>query len=139
MDEVSHISHANLHSSDAHVLLGTALLAVRREFLDFECTNTEKLEFPLDSLSCHEHKGHQRSLVGFCNQEKCGDKRPSSMGLFAIAALTHREMTEVDRERSYKNRSDESRSDEDRPDECYFTFPVCLSFLGIVSLLLTYH
>ncbi|CAG7960939.1 unnamed protein product [Penicillium nalgiovense] len=113
---------------DTHFFLGGGLLSVRREFLDFECTNTEKLEFPLDELSCHEHKGHQRSIVGFCNQEKCGDKRPSSMELFAIAALTHEEMTEVDRERSYKNRSDESRSDEsrsdeDRSDECYFTFP----------------
>ncbi|KAJ6149842.1 hypothetical protein N7471_001041 [Penicillium samsonianum] len=108
---------------DTHFLLGDALLSVCRKFLDFECTNTEKLEFPLDSLSCHEHKGHQRSIVGFRNQEKCGDKRPSSMELFAIAALTHREMTKVDRERSYKNRSDESRSDEDRSDECYFTFP----------------
>ncbi|KAJ6190493.1 hypothetical protein N7519_000514 [Penicillium mononematosum] len=100
-----------------------SLLGGRREFLDFECTNTEKLEFPLDSLSCHEHKGHQRSIVGFCNQEKCGDKRPSSMEVFAIAALTHREMTRVDRKRSYKNGSDESRLNEYRSDECYFTSP----------------
>ncbi|KAJ5615706.1 hypothetical protein N7537_000820 [Penicillium hordei] len=98
---------------DTHFLLGSVLLSVCREFLDFECTNTEKLEFPLDSLSCHKHKGHQRSIVGFRNQEKYGDKRPSSMELFAIAALTHREMTKVDRERLYKNRS----------DKCYFTFP----------------
>ena len=56
------------------------------------------------------------------------------MELFAIAALTYEEMAEVDQKRSYKN-----RSDEDRSDECHFTFPVCLSFLGIVSLLLTYH
>ncbi|CAI7567869.1 unnamed protein product [Penicillium palitans] len=100
-----------------------SLLSGRREFLDFECTDTEKLECPLDSLSCHEHKGHQRSIVGFCNQEKCGDKRPSSMELFAIAVLTHTEMTQVDRQRSYENRWDESRSNEDRSDECYFTFP----------------
>ncbi|KAJ5855658.1 uncharacterized protein N7529_009602 [Penicillium soppii] len=100
-----------------------SLLSGTRRFLDFECTNTEKLEFPLDSLSCHKHKGHQRSLVGFRNPEKCGDKRPSSMELFAIAALTHREMTRVDQERSYKYRPDESRSDKDRSGECYFTFP----------------
>jgi hypothetical protein len=134
MKYILSLSNANLHSSETYSLLGG-----RREFLDFECTNTEKLEFPLDSLSCHKHKGHQRSIVGFCNQEKCGDKRPSSMELFAIAALTHEEIRQVDWKRSYKNRSDESRSDKDRSDECYFTFPVCLSFLGIVSLLLTYH
>ncbi|KAJ5970323.1 uncharacterized protein N7479_000241 [Penicillium vulpinum] len=68
------------------------------------------------SLSYHKHKGHQRSLVGLSNKEKCGDKRPSSMEVFAIAVLTHQEMTKVDREN--KHRSDESRS-----DECYFTFP----------------
>ncbi|KAJ5463209.1 hypothetical protein N7475_008153 [Penicillium sp. IBT 31633x] len=98
---------------DARSLLRGALFSGRRKFLDFDCTNTEKLKFPLDSLSCHEHKGHKRSIVEFCNQEQCGDKQPSSMELFAIAALAHREMTTVDRERSYKNRS----------DECYFTFP----------------
>jgi hypothetical protein len=41
------------------------------------------------------------------------------MELFAIAALTYEEMTEVDRKRLDKNRS----------DVCYFTFPVSLSFL----------
>lgn len=49
------------------------------------------------------------------------------MELFAIAALTHEEMARVDK-RLYKNLL----------DECYFTFPVCFSFLGIVSLLLIY-
>lgn len=113
------------------------------KFRGFERRDTRMLEFPLDSLRCHEHKGHQISIIMFTGEEKCGDKRPSSMELYAMATITRDEMRAVDRKRAeMKNQSDEARSDGptdvDWSDECYFTFPVCLS-LGILSRLLTHY
>ncbi|KAJ5166550.1 uncharacterized protein N7482_005331 [Penicillium canariense] len=69
----------------------------------------ELIESPPDSVPCHDHKGHRSSLFGLHSHTKCGsDERPSSMELFAIAALTQREMRQVDQK---------------EPDKCYFTFP----------------
>ncbi|CAI7587156.1 unnamed protein product [Penicillium bialowiezense] len=98
------------------------------KFPGFERRDTRMLEFPLDSQRCHEHKGHQISIIMFTGEEKCGDKRPSSMELYALATITRDEMRAVDRKRAeMKNQSDEARSDGptdvDWSDECYFTFP----------------
>ena len=82
---------------------------VGRSHLDFESEPTLKMEDP-DSVPCHNHKGHQSSLVALRSQTKCGPDQPSSMELFVLATLTRREMDRLG------------------PDKCYFNFPVCLLY-----------
>ena len=111
--------NANLESttSNIHDPLDRLIPVFKRQYTDFESTRSMKLERPLDSVTCHNHKGHRSSLVELQSQTKCGsDERPSSIELFALAALTEREIAEVDR---------------NALNECYFTFPVCFIYFDI--------
>lgn len=121
--------NANLRSTSTidspfeYVLLGPS----GRKYGEFESTLSMMLEDPLDSASCHNHKSHRTSLVQLLTQAKCGsNERPSSIELYALAALTEREIAEING-RTWRFRAPPKNPNISK--ECYFMFPVCPTYI----------